>query len=85
VTQDAFEPGPNNDYPAFPRLLDGSPAWSDNPETDGARVAGRGPDGLVTLQPRGVRYIRRDGERIAVDVTPCGPGGEPINPSILLR
>jgi hypothetical protein len=85
MTQDAFEPGPDSTYAAFPRRLDGTPAWSDTPETDGIPVAGRGPNGLVTPMPRGIRYqlMHRTGERITIDLTPRGPGGEPINPPVL--
>lgn len=79
MTQDALEPGPNNTYPAFPRRLDGSPAWSDSAETDGIAVPGRGPGGLVTPMPRGVRYQRIRGERVTVNVTPMN-GSEPVNP-----
>ena len=72
---DALDPGPNNDYPHFPRRTDGSPAWSDSPATDGVPVVG--PDGIARApMPRGVR--RQDG--VLIDVTPTGPGGAPINP-----
>lgn len=83
MAHDAFEPGPGNTYPAFPRLADGSPAWSDTPETDGVPVPGRGPGGYVTPMPRGIRYQLERGERIAIDVTPRGPGGVPIDPPVI--
>ena len=85
MARDAFEPGPDNTYPAFPRLLDGSPAWSDTPETDGVQVPGNGPGGTVTPTPRGIRYqvMHKNGERIQVDMTPRGPGGVPIEPPVL--
>ena len=82
MTQDAFEPGPDSTYPAFPRRLDGSPAWSDTPETDGVPVPGRGPGGLVTPMPRGIRYQLERGARLQIDVTPRGPGGAPIDPPV---
>lgn len=66
---DALDPG-DGSYPHFPRRTDGSPAWSDIPEADGVPVPGRGPGGLVTPMPRGLRHILRDGERVAIDVTP---------------
>ncbi len=76
---DALEPGPNGDYPHFPRRADGTPAWSDTAETDGVGVVG--PTGIVVApMPRGVRSIIRNGERIAVDVTPRTPDGAPIDP-----
>ncbi len=80
---DAFDPGPNGDYPHFPRRLDGSPAWSDTPETDGIAVPGRGPGGRVTPMPRGIRYQLIRGERIMLNVTPTGPGGVPIDPPVI--
>ncbi len=85
MTQDAFEPGPSGTYPAFPRRLDGSPAWSDAATTDGIPVPGRGPGGLVTPMPRGIRFqlMHKTGERIQIDMTPRGPGGVPINPPTL--
>jgi hypothetical protein len=83
MTQDAFEPGSGNTYPAFPRRTDGSPAWSDTAATDGIPVPGRGPGGLVTPMPRGIRYQLERGVRLQIDVTPRGPGGVPINPPTL--
>ncbi len=77
---DAFDPGPDGTYPAFPRKPDGSPAWSDRPETDGKPVPGRGPGGLVTPMPRGKRMQREGGRSVVIDVTPRGPGGVPIDP-----
>lgn len=80
---DALEPGENGTYPAFPRLLDGSPAWSDTAATDGKPVPGRGPGGMVTPMPRGTRTERREGKQVLVDLTPRGPGGVAINPPTL--
>ncbi len=84
MAQDAIDPGPDGTYPAFPRRPDGSPAWSDRPEDDGRPVPGRGPGGVVTPMPRGIRYLIRGirRERIAVDTTPYA-GAEPVNPPVL--
>jgi len=71
---DAFDPGPLGDYPNFPRLADGSPAWSDAPSSDGIPLAGL--DGLTTPMPRGLRVQ----DRRLVDVTPTGADGSPIAP-----
>jgi len=80
VAQDAFEPGPSTTYPAFPRRLDGAPAWSDDAATDGVPMPGRGPGGLVTPMPRG---IRPGPGGTVLDVTPRGLGGIPIVPPTL--
>lgn len=70
MTHDALDPGPDGDYPFFPRLPDGSPAWSDRCPSDyhGSRV------------PRGVTTIRRYGQRFIIDQTPRGENGDPIIP-----
>lgn len=70
---DALSPGPNGDYPFFPRLPDGSPAWSDRCPDDyyGSRV------------PRGVTTIVRGGYRYIIDQTPHDAEGNPINPSTI--
>ena len=80
MAQDALEAGPNSDYPAFPRRLDGSPAWSDDSASDGLPVPGRGPGGLVTPMPRG---IRPGPGGTVIDVTPRGPAGVLIVPPTL--
>jgi hypothetical protein len=67
---DAFDPGPLGDFPHFPRLADGSPAWSDTAATDGLPVDG------VTPMPRGLRP--QDGRLL--DVTPRNADGSPLNP-----
>lgn len=73
---DAFEPGPNNTYPHFPRRPStGAPLWSDSAETDGVQIEG------VTPMPRG---LRRGPGGISLDVTPRGPGGVAIEPPTLL-
>ena len=63
---DAYDPGPNGDYPYWPRLADGSP----DPE--------RMPTGmhwqLVSGGRRPARYV-------LVDMTPrTSPDGTPISP-----
>jgi len=80
VARDAFDPGDDGSYPAFPRRLDGQPAWSDDAATDGLPVPGRGPDGLVTPMPRGTR--RGPGGTV-IDMTPRTSTGIPITPPAL--
>jgi hypothetical protein len=80
MARDAFSPGDDGSYPAFPRRLDGSPAWSDTAATDGVPVPGRGPGGVVTPMPTGTR---RGPNGIVLDVTPRGPGGALIVPPTL--
>lgn len=72
MANDALDPGPSNTFPFFPRWSDGTPAWGDSSKTDGQKS-----DRGQALMPRGIRHIRRDDERIAVDVTPRGPDGTP--------
>jgi hypothetical protein len=66
MAHDALDPGPNGDYPHFPRLPDGRPAWSDICP----------PDYQGTRMPRGIQ--RQCGE--IIDVTPRDAEGNPINP-----
>ncbi len=78
MARDAFEPGPNGDYPAWPRDTLGRPLWSDSADTDGVAVDGVAP------MPRGIRYQRNGrGQRVTFDVTPRGPGGLAIDPPTL--
>ncbi len=70
MAQDAFDPGPQGDYPWFPRDRNGVPLWSDSAGTDGVQVDG------VTPMPRGLRSQHG----VTVDVTPRGPGGVALNP-----
>ncbi|MFD7081648.1 hypothetical protein [Streptomyces sp. NPDC059918] len=72
-SHDALEPGSDGAYEHFPRLPDGSPAWSDRCPADyhGSRV------------PRGVTTIVRDGQRFVIDQTPHNAEGNPINPPVL--
>lgn len=65
MARDAFDPGPDNTYPAFPRDAQGRPFWSDSASTDGVQVDG------VTPMPQGVRT--HGGAKI--DPTPTGPVG----------
>lgn len=69
---DAFDPGPQGDYPWFPRDAAGNPLWSDAPDTDGKQVDG------VTPMPRGTRS--QDGT--LVDLTPRHTNGTPISPPV---
>jgi hypothetical protein len=73
MVQDAFEPGPDGTYPAFPRDAAGRPLWSDSPATDGKAVDGQTP------MPRGLR--RQAG--MVIDLTPHRPDGQPIDPPVL--
>ena len=81
MPNDAFDPGPNQDYPWFPRRPStGEPLWSDRPEDDGQQVEG------VTPMPRGIRREYPLGKGYAgvlVDVTPRHTDGTPINPPTL--
>ncbi len=67
---DAYDPGPENTYPFFPRDAAGRPLWSDSQGTDKIAVDGKAP------MPRGWR--RENGR--PVDVTPRRPDGQPISP-----
>ena len=72
---DAFDPGPNGDYPNFPRDADGYPCW----EGDG-RVPVHGAP-----MPRGVHRHRNPhtGEIVLIDLTPRDAEGNPINPPVI--
>lgn len=94
MASDALDPGPDNTYPNFPRRTDGTPAWSDSAETDGVAVPGRGPGGMVTPMPRGLRThldpnrwgtnaMGEPAGAVTVDVTPRHSDGTPINPQTL--
>lgn len=69
---DALDPGPNGDYPWFPRNAAGAPLWSDSDGTDGIQVDG------VTPMPRGLRWH----DSIRIDVTPRNTDGIPIVPPV---
>jgi len=77
MARDAFEAGPNNDYPAFPRRGDGSPYWSDTAATDGIGISVNGR--VVAPMPRGLRL--QGG--VLIDMTPRRPDGQPITPPTL--
>ena len=82
MAHDALDPGPNGDYPHFPRKADGSPAWSDRAETDGVAVLGMGGR-MVAPMPRGIRTrTNRRGEVTYLNVTPMA-NGQPVNPPTL--
>lgn len=76
--RDSLDPGPNGDFPWFPRLPDGSPAWADVVPAD--------YDGSVVR--RGVEYMRPYGgmralDRVGFDVTPRDENGDPIDPPVI--
>ncbi len=73
MAADAFDPGPNNDYPFFPCDNMGRPLWSDHQRTDKIAVDGKAP------MPRG---WRREHGRL-VSVTPRRPDGTVITPPTL--
>ncbi len=71
---DALDPGPDGDYPFFPRDAQGLPVWSDTP-TENAEGG--------TMMPRGIQQMRHptDPRRLTVvDITPRIPNGTPIDP-----
>lgn len=74
MVKDAFDPGELGDFPNFPRLADGSPAWSDTPSSDDIPVDG------VTPMPRG---LRPQSGRL-VDMTPRNADGSPLEVPIRL-
>ncbi len=65
---DALDPGPEGDYPYFPRDADGRPAWSDTAMA------------TETVMPRGVQRTRHAGRLTAIDLTLRHPDGTPIDP-----
>jgi hypothetical protein len=74
MAADALDPGPNGDYPYFPRLPDGSPAWAD--------TVPAGYSGTVILRCESWVTLS-DGRRIGVDETPRDAEGNPINPPVI--
>jgi hypothetical protein len=78
MPQDALDPGPEGDYPYFPRMADGFPAWAD-----------RVPAGYAgPVMRRGVEKVRvwggnRHGDLVAFDVTPRDAAGNAINPPVI--
>ena len=84
---DTLSPGPNGDYPWFPRLPTGEPYWSDRAQDDGKPALGyNGGVGLVVVAPMpwGIRHVWRNGERVKVDMTPRDANLDPINPPVRL-
>ena len=75
MANDALEPGPNGDYPFFPRDAEGYPCW----EGDGRTPVHGAP------MPRGVRRHRipQTGEVVLIDITPRQPDGTPIDPPVI--
>ncbi|MEU8131947.1 hypothetical protein [Streptodolium elevatio] len=74
---DALDPGPNGDYPHFPRDASGRPVWSDAPA--GQPVVNGGAP-----MPRGRRMQRTEsGDVVEIDVTPTGPDAAPIDPPVI--
>jgi hypothetical protein len=74
VPVDAYDPGPNGDYPYWPRDAEGKPI---NTQAD-AEAADSG-----TYLPHGTERSAlrdRDGYRKVYDLTPRTPTGEPIVP-----
>lgn len=79
MTVDALNPGPEGNYPHFPRDAMGHPAWSDAP-TGLPVVNGGAP------MPRGIQGLKdpgRPGRLVTIDVTPRHANGEPINPPVI--
>ena len=77
MTTDALDPGPDGDYPYFPRDAHGRPIWSesgaDNPEGG-------------THMPRSNQRMRASGTAgrlILVDLTPRLPDGTEIAPPVI--
>jgi hypothetical protein len=68
---DALDPGPDGDYPYFPRDADGRPAWSDTSM------------GTETVMPRGVQRMRHAGRLAVTDLTPRHLDGTPIDPPVI--
>lgn len=74
---DALDPGPDGDYPYFPRDADGRPVWSD---TDAEMQVGG------TRMPRGNQQMRDPADHCRltlVDLTPRLSDGTPIDPPVL--
>lgn len=74
MATDALDPGPDGDYPYFPRDAEGNPVWSDATGENQERG---------TMMPRGIQLMRdpaNPGRLIAVDITPYLPDGTPIDP-----
>lgn len=64
---DALDPGPNGDYPYFPRDTEGKPLTSHSQ----AKTEDAG-----TYRPTGLHTENG----VLLDLTPTGPDGQPIEP-----
>lgn len=76
MTTDALDPGPDGDYPYFPRDAQGRPVWSESAAD---------PEG-GTHMPRGNQRMRAPGTAgrlVLVDLTPRLPDGTEITPPIV--
>lgn len=74
---DALDPGPNGDYPYFPRDAEAGPMWGDTPSPLPV-VNGGAP------MPRGIRRQRSvGGDLVVIDMTPIGPDGLPVDPPVI--
>lgn len=76
---DALDPGPNGDYPYFPRDAEGRPVWADSPP--GSPVVNGGAP-----MPRGIQRMRDPGDPrrlVLVDVTPRPTDGTPVAPPVI--
>ncbi len=72
---DILDPGPNNDYPHWPRDAAGQPITTQ----EHARAAGSG-----TYVPTGTHLEPdADGQLRPVDLTPRKPDGTPIEPAVI--
>lgn len=77
MATDALDPGPDGDYPYFPRDAQGRPIWSES--------AADNPDG-GTHMPRGNQRMRAPdtaGRLILVDLTPRLPDGTEMAPPVI--
>jgi hypothetical protein len=82
LVRDALDPGPNGDYPFFPRDLDGKPLWG---KATATYTVGDPPrERIVVGMPTGLRHLTRvvNGreETILIDLTPYDANGQRLNP-----
>ncbi|MEU9758280.1 hypothetical protein ACFYYY_08765 [Streptomyces sp. NPDC001834] len=68
---DALDPGPNGDYPHFPRDAHERPAWAD------AAMSAE------TVMPREVQRMRHADRLVVLDLTPRHPDGTLIDPPVI--
>lgn len=76
MAEDAFDPGPLNNFPHWPRRPDGRPAGIGLPVTTPEEQEAE------ERMPTGTRKHRvpGTGEVVFIDLTPRHPNGEPIVP-----